>query len=265
MDIVLKEVNTVLQENQEAVMCIVTQTKGSSPRKAGAKMLVKPGGKITGTIGGGKVEFEVIQKACEIMGTENPLVLSFSLDPSNGLECGGKMEVYLEPLGGKGKLYIFGAGHVGNAIARLAVMMGFVVIMCDERPGMTDNCCIENVKCLNAPYNEILSSIKFTPADFAVVTTHAHTFDIEVTAYLAPLNLAWIGMIGSRSKVSTARRRFMEEFNLTEDQINSIEMPVGVPIAAETPEEIALSIVARLVDVKNRALGYKPKSGPIAQ
>ncbi len=260
MNAVYIEIAELLKRDSQGVLCIVTQTAGSSPRKAGSKMLVRSDGSTYGTIGGGKVEYEVINKAKTLLGTENPLLLAFDLDPSYGLECGGHMEVYLEPIGTHHTLYIFGAGHVGTAVAKLAKQLGFRVILCDERQGIADNQHLTDIKIIYGDYPKLLAELKFNKTDYALVTTHAHTFDVEVTAYLAPLGLTWLGMIGSRSKVATARKRFAEEFGLNTSQIDAIEMPVGIPIAAETPDEIALSIVARIVDVKNRLLGYTPKT-----
>jgi xanthine dehydrogenase accessory factor len=260
MNTIYEEIADLIRQDSPGVLCIVTQTAGSSPRKAGSKMLVRGDGSSFGTIGGGKVEYEVMNKAKELLGTGNPVLLSFKLDPSYGLECGGEMEVYLEPFGTHQKLYIFGAGHVGTAVARLAKRVGFRVVLCDERQGVADNQNLKDVKIVYGEYHKVLADLKFCETDYALVTTHAHTFDVEVTAHLAAQGLTWLGMIGSRSKIATARNRFANEFGLNLKQIDAIEMPVGIAIAAETPDEIALSIVARIVDVKNRLLGYTPKT-----
>ncbi|KAF5048425.1 XdhC Rossmann domain protein [anaerobic digester metagenome] len=102
------------------------------------------------------------------------------------------------------------------------------------------------------PFEEAAEKIKFHSNSYIVVTTYKHSFDSEVVALLTDKPKKYIGMIGSRRQVDIARNRFAEEFGMTNEQIDLIDMPIGVDIACETPEDIAVSILAKLIDVKNK-------------
>lgn len=246
-----------IQNQRAGVFCLITKAMGSTPRKAGARMMVYPDGSISGTIGGGATEMAVIRKSIEIMQTDEPLVMQFSLTPANGQECGGSLEIYLEPVGKISRILIFGAGHVGQEVARLSRYYGFIPVLLDNRTGITAASKKDGIESHEGDYSILIDHIKPDARDYCVVCTHQHTFDIEVTARLANYPTAYLGMIGSKRKIATARDRFLNEFNLTNEQVNHINMPIGIPFAAETPEEIALSIIAVIVHIRNQKKGLK--------
>jgi xanthine dehydrogenase accessory factor len=254
MKTLVTEMQKIIESGEAAVLCIVTHTEGSTPRKAGAKMLVRTDGSIVGTIGGGNIELQVIKKAVSLCNSLIPVTERFELFDDLSMHCGGKMDVYMEAISNLQKVYIFGAGHVGRAVARLATQFGFLVTLIDERPGIFSTVNFPEIQCLEKNYFKAIEDLAFNESVYTVVVTPKHSFDEEITARLCTLNVAYIGMIGSKSKVALARKRFTEEFHLSPNQINRIDMPIGIPFAVETPEEIALSIVSRLVDVKNQKL-----------
>ncbi|MDO9512034.1 MAG: XdhC/CoxI family protein [Bacteroidales bacterium] len=255
-DIFIEVANCILQK-KAGVLCLITSTCGSTPRKAGSRMIVWPDGSVTGSIGGGATEKEVIQISLGIIDTDSPLMLHFDLTPANGQECGGSLDIYLEPVGRVSRVLIFGAGHIGREVARLAKQFNFIPILIDNRPGFTSQKNLSEFECIEGEYSVIINNLQLGMHDYCLVCTHQHTFDIEVTAALAPYPLAFLGMIGSQRKIATAKQRFTTEFGLSEAQIASINMPVGLPFVAETPEEIALSIVGGLIDVRNKKKGLK--------
>jgi xanthine dehydrogenase accessory factor len=251
MDIVFSHIQKFNESNQRAVLCIVVDTSGSSPRKAGAKMLVLPDGNIVGTVGGGSVERRCREIALRLLYKGDACLHSFDLSDDLSMHCGGTMDVYFEPIGSINRLIIFGAGHVGKALANLASGFGFHISIVDPRPGIFDDF-PAGIVSFPSNYVEAIPTLEINEHCFVVVLTPQHIQDEEVTAKAATLKPAYIGMIGSKAKVAKAKIRFAEEFHLPSEIIQSIDMPIGIPLKVETPAEIALSIVARLVDIRNR-------------
>lgn len=256
---IFQHANQAAISGQAIILCIVVSTSGSVPRRAGAKMLVWPDGRIEGTIGGGATELEVINRALQIKPGDLPKIHSFDLKPEHGLACGGSIQVYIERLSPSERLFIFGAGHIGKALAGMAVRFGFNVIIVDDREGIFSESDLSAYRCILASYPEIPASLGINASDFVVVATYEHKLDIEITAVVAKEYPLYIGLIGSKGKLALARKRFTEDFNLTEELIDRIDMPIGVAIAAETPDEIALAILASLIDARNRSRGIMPK------
>lgn len=248
---IYNEVSECIQQNKTAVLCVITQTEGSTPRKAASKMLVFPDGSISGTVGGGSIEKQCIEDALEIMGSDQPLHKSYNLANDLEMHCGGRMHIYLEPLMPATQLIIFGAGHVGKALAKMASMSGFRILAVDNRDGIFESWKGLPAETLCGPFEETLEKIDFHKNAYIVSCTYKHAFDTEVIAMCLPKDYKYIGMIGSKRKIAIAAKTFEEEYKFSPDQIAKIDMPIGVPINCETPEDIAVSILAKLIDVKN--------------
>jgi len=231
--------------------CLVTEAKGSTPRKEGAKMLVFADGTISGTIGGGSIEKQAIDEAIQVLKSGKPLKKSYQLETDLQMQCGGNMEIYFEPFNKNIKLYIFGAGHVGREVGRFATDLDFKVIFVDNREGIYSEFPSSYAQCINNDYFKTIEETEFTSRDFAVITTPNHQYDEQIMLRMAKLNLAYVGMIGSKRKVAESKKRLLSQNIITEEQLNSVDMPIGIPFQAETPREIAISIVAKLIDVKN--------------
>ena len=246
------DISDTINNNVAAVLCIIIGAEGSTPRKPGSKMLVFADGTIKGTIGGGSIEKEAIELARNMIGTDTTLVKDFNLANDLQMHCGGRMTIYFEPLLKQPELVIFGAGHVGKALAKLASLSGFKISVADNREGICATWPQDLASTYEMPFDEAAGKIKFHSNSYIVVTTYKHSFDNEVVAMLKDKPKKYIGMIGSRRKVDLARKRFAEEFGMTKEQIDMIDMPIGVDIACETPEDIAVSILAQLIDVKNK-------------
>lgn len=237
-----------------AAFCLITETKGSSPRKAGAKMVVTSDGEYFGTVGGGNIEMTVIEEAKKICRQSSPVKLVLNLEDDAAMKCGGTVEVYIEPVAPLHDLVLFGAGHVGKNVARYARDFGFKVTMVDPRKEIMSQFEKENYELIIDDFIRTASSIPASGNTFFVVLTPKHEYDQEITGILARRPHRYLGMIGSVRKVAAARKHYLENNILTEQEINEIDMPIGVKFNAQTPEEIAISILARLIDVKNRTL-----------
>lgn len=214
-------------------------------------MLVYADGSIYGTVGGGGIEKEVIAQAIKVISDGNAIHSEFQLEKDLGMHCGGKMGVFIEPICTSRKLFIFGAGHIGKALAKFAVDLDFSVHVIDPRPEMFDESfanCAQTIQDFVPAAHEIESD----SSSFIVIVTPKHVFDEDVVAVVARKPHTYLGMIGSRRKVALLRKRFVEENILTEEELNSVDMPIGLKIGAETPAEIAISILSKMIAVRNQ-------------
>lgn len=251
MQQIFEELKTIIGQGIPAVLCVVTKTTGSTPRKAGSKMLVFQDGTIKGTVGGGSVEFQAIQDALRIISCGTPITKHFQLEKDLKMHCGGTMEIYFEPIGCLPKLYIFGGGHIGKALAGYATGLGFHPFVFDQREGIFDEWNMAGVETRNGDFIQIVDSLVFDNNTYIAIVTHKHDFDETVLLACLPHEYAYLGMIGSKRKVAEIRKSALENHGFTESQLNNVDMPIGIPFAAETPAEIAVSIVAKMIDVKN--------------
>jgi len=248
---IIDDLKTVIERGIPSVLCIVTETTGSTPRKAGSKMIVFQDGSIKGTIGGGSIEFQVIQDALKIIGCGTPFTKRFHLEDDLKMKCGGSMDVYFESIGCMPKLYIFGAGHIGKALAGYASGLGFRPFVFDEREDIFTSWSIPGIETKAGNYIQLIDSLPFDKNTYIVIVTHQHTSDEKVLFACAPHEHAYLGMIGSKRKVGEISKKAIETAALTTEQLANVDMPIGIPFAAETPAEIAISIVAKMIDVKN--------------
>jgi xanthine dehydrogenase accessory factor len=240
------------KNNVPCVLCMITGTRGSTPRKAGSKMLVMQDGSIYGTIGGGSIEMAVIKDALQCIQSGDTLHKEYLLEEELEMHCGGAVEVYFDPVLDLPRLFIFGAGHIGRVLGKFASELGFRIVFFDCRPDIYNEFRLEGSECIAGDYFKCIEEARFDTNTYIVITTHKHAFDEDILAAVARLPHAYLGMIGSKRKVAEARKRFLNEKLLTEAELDTVDMPIGIPFAVETPEEIAISILARLIDTKNK-------------
>lgn len=249
----LTEITDVLKsENEPGALCIIISTSGSTPRKAGAKMLVFRNRRIHGSIGGGALEKNVIDNAIHVIETNMPQVFRHDLLHHHNMCCGGTVNVYIEPLVKKEKLYIFGAGHTGQFLAKLACDFGFETFVIDDRKEYTDGIKEENVNKMPTDFKLALSALPFDENTYVCIMTYNHAIDREILSFCANKPHRYLGMIGSRRKVELTRKMFLESKIAAQQVIDQIDMPMGLPMKAETPQEIALSILAKMIDTRNK-------------
>jgi xanthine dehydrogenase accessory factor len=254
MQSIFSKAEELKNEQAQAAICIVVETKGSTPRKQGAKMIVYTDGSVFGTIGGGGIEKEVAIKAVEQIAAGMPAKCVFNLGRDLGMHCGGYMEVYIEPISRNQKLFIFGAGHIGKALAGFAKALDFSVTVFDPRGDIFTGKEFEDCNCINKDYFQAIDEAVFDENTYSVIVTPKHTFDEDILAKIAGKPHAYIGMIGSTRKVDLLKKRFLEEQILSAEELDKIDMPIGIKLRAESPHEIAISILAKLIDIRNTIL-----------
>jgi len=240
----------IKQTGKNAVLCILTATRGSTPRKAGSKMIVTADGKTYGTVGGGEVEQKVIAMALEVAGQTSPKFVKINLEEEAEMQCGGSVDVYLEPVGALDRVVIIGVGHVGGVVADFAHRLGFSVTLIDPRENILDRFENKGFELIRDGFVTAAENLVSDQNTYFVITTPRHDFDQELTAICAKKPHRYVGMMGSSRKVATAVKYYLEKNILSKAEIDKIDMPIGLAINAETPEEIALSITAKLVKVR---------------
>jgi xanthine dehydrogenase accessory factor len=248
---IYNEILKASNSNFKAALCTVINTKGSTPRKTGAKMLVYEDGTIIGTIGGGDLEKNVISEAIEIINKQEASIFKHDLLHQHGMCCGGVVEIFIEPIMKIRRLFIFGAGHTGQALAKFANDSGFEVFLIDDRKQYIEECRVEGINKMHLEHSAALQALPFDKNTYVVITTYSHQIDRDILAYCVKKDWAYLGMIGSKRKVNTTKKMFIDSNIGSEDELSKIHMPIGVEISAETPEEIAVSILAELIKSKN--------------
>lgn len=260
---IFKALSEIQLNNQVCALCTIVRAQGSTPRHVGSKMLVYPDGHIIGTIGGGEMESRVISEALAAIETGNPLVLEYRMtDPKQGDPgvCGGSLEIFVDPIKPKPNLIIVGAGHVGRAVAHLAQWLGFYVIVTDDRPEL---CTPELVpgadEFFPIPFSEFADNIDITPWTYFVLTTRNVDVDVQGLPAIIRSPAAYIGVIGSKRRWQTTKQKLIEK-GFTENELDAINSPIGLELNAETPEEIAVSILAEIIQLR-RDQDRKSSSG----
>jgi xanthine dehydrogenase accessory factor len=249
---IYEEMIALHKSGSSSALATVVESSGSSPRKAGAKMLVRNDGSTLGTIGGGKVELETIEAALAAIRSDLSGTISFNLTEEYGHVCGGRLLIYIDPLCMKPHLLIIGAGHVGKALAIAAKIAGFHISVADDRPEYADSSQVPDADeiFVGDPAGAIA---RFTvdPATFIVITTTGFEKDFAAVREALKTDARYIGIIGSRRKREVLAQTLTSE-GYPPDTIERLRIPVGLSIGAETPAEIAVSIIAQLIETRRK-------------
>jgi xanthine dehydrogenase accessory factor len=234
------------------VLATVVDTGGSSPQKPGARILVLGDGSLRGTVGGGAIEHQVVEAARALLtdAERTSQLLETNLGRDLGMSCGGKMTVFLEKLVSPHRVLVFGAGHVGRALAGFARGAGFAVSVADARAELLTEERFPGVERLVGDPREAARSAPAGGRVFVCVMTHDHALDQELLELLLPRPFGYVGVIGSRRKAERCRQQLASK-QFAPEAVARLRSPMGVEIGAQSPEEIGLSIAAELVAVRN--------------
>lgn len=239
-----------LARDEPAALCTVAQSAGSSPQKAGSKMLVYADGRIDGTIGGGAIEQATVEQALDVLKQGDTRLFQAHLARDLAMCCGGKMEILIEPIGNKPKLLLFGGGHVGRALSEVAHQAGFRVHVIDEREEHCNAQAHPSASSFTCSVpTDVLDDLPWGADTYIVIVTHSHRLDEDLLAKCSERSCRYLGMIGSRSKV----RRFLSRYRkkgLDMTSFDEVRAPIGLNIGSLEPGEIAVSIVAEMIAVR---------------
>jgi xanthine dehydrogenase accessory factor len=252
---VFSALSEALQRGEEVALVTIVASTGSTPQRVGAKMLVYADGRTVGTIGGGCYENDAFWKAREAIKARKPMTLKFELNDDfaqeSGLVCGGQMEVFVEPVEPSPELYVFGAGHVGYFVAKMAHEVAFKVHVIDDREKFA------NAERFGPGIDVIVDHIPtwldthtLPPSAYAVIVTRGHTHDLDALQALSKSPHRYLGLIGSKAKVKRIFDELLDQ-GMSAEQLKGIHAPIGLDIGAITPQEIAVSILAELIAVKH--------------
>lgn len=244
-----------LRRGRRLVIATVIETVGSVPRKPGACMALLDDGTMVDSVGGGALEALVVQDARALLASGGSVVREYFLkegsEPeSTGMICGGTVRVHLRAEFPPERLVIFGAGHVGAALAALAPGLGFDATVLDDREEFLE------ASRFPAEVARVLAGRDFAGSlprldeeTFVAVVTRCHRSDLAALCRILPTPVRYVGLIGSRRKIRLLSARLLEE-GIPPERLEALRAPIGLSIGACTPAEIAVSIAAELIQVR---------------
>jgi len=250
---IYQELSRLISKGERAVLATIIRSRGSAPRKTGAKMLIREDGTFIGTVGGGGGEHQILNKAIETIKSGEPQIIHLDLS-AKGKEavmiCGGQMDVFLEPILPSETLYLCGAGHIAQSTALVSKTLGFRVVVIDPRPEYTSSSRFPNADLLIVEdYAIALPKLDIDEHSYIIIYTHGHIFDEQCLHFAVGTKAKYIGMIGSKKKVREVKERLLQT-GVSQQRLDQVHAPIGLEIGAETPQEIAISILAEIIKVK---------------
>lgn len=240
----------VLAERRYAELATVIEAPRSHAARVGAKLLIEQTGAVWGTLGDETLDQAVVADAQRVLTDRKSQVLPYPLPRADGAA-----QVFHEILEPQPQLLILGAGHIAVPLARFGRMLGFEVVVLDDRDKYAN---VERFpdahQVIAADFGETIREFPLTPFTYVAIITRGHMYDEEALRVLLGRPAAYVGMIGSRRRVETVLRTLAAE-GFDRGRLNEIYAPIGLDIGAETPEEIALAIIAEIVAAQRGGTG----------
>lgn len=261
---IYEEIIRLQSRGESAALATVVSTSGSTPRESGSKMLVRQDGSILGTVGGSLMEGQVREAAKSVMHEGKPKILDFDLTgkDAGGMICGGVAKVFIEPIVALATLYIFGGGHISFSLARIGKMVGFRVVVIDDRQEYANpERFPEADETIADDFPRVFSRIAVNSFTYVVIVTRGHAYDQTVLEWALTTNAYYIGMIGSRKKIRKLYDNLKAQ-GTSEEAFGRVHAPIGLDIKAETPEEIAVSIIAEIIKIRRSGENEKSATCP---
>ncbi len=253
-----------MQKGGVFALVTVVDVSGSTPQQIGAKMLVSSSGeRIWGTVGGGTIEKLALEEAQVQIMSRAPLLKEYELmeegEGAIGMICGGKMSLFYDILGIGTKAYIFGAGHISQRLVPLLDSLGFWTVVIDDRREYVKQNFKQSktAEILTGELPKIIETIEFEDDSYIVILTYSHVLDEKILKHLLTKRdqefetWKYLGMIGSKRKVKEIFTR-LESQGIDKNLLDKVRAPIGIPIGSQTPDEIAVSIAAEIIEVRNK-------------
>lgn len=242
-----------------SALATITEVQGSVPRHAGSKMLVREDGSFIGTVGGGAMEAQVIKEAIIAIREGSSRTRSYSLNDIQAGDpgiCGGSLQVFIEPLVSVPRILVIGMGHVGKALAELAKWMGFYVAICDDRATYCSAAYLPDMdEYVICKPSEVISHTRIDRNTYVAAVTRGMPVDLPLIPTLLGTDAAYIGLIGSRRRWALTAKALRTEHGLDDASLRRIYAPIGLELQAETPREIAISIMAQVIMLRHGGTG----------
>ncbi len=248
----IKALEAVNAGHRYAFATIIDATVKGTPRKAGAKMIVFEDGSIWGTIGGGRNENAAIAECLSAIKTQKPKTVTYNYFGREGESvCGGQMHVFIEPFDVTKRLIVCGAGHIALPLSALAKILGFSVTIIDHRKAFANAKRFPHVDhIIVADYKKALAKQDLNAHTYVAVVTPGNEYDYECLRATVGSKAAYVGIISSQPKKVKFLGRLKKE-GIGLSQLKNIHIPMGIDIGSQTPQEIAVSICAQMIAIKN--------------
>ena len=250
----LGQLETLRRGRSPFAIATVVGTSGSTPRELGAKLLVQQDGRFFGTVGGGQLEQLVLRDARTVLTRGAAERFKYPLGPKAGQCCGGVMEVLIEPVGVGPRLFLFGGGHVAQALCQVLAETSFSVDLVEEREEWLHAPSLPVSVVRHAePWEDFLSQSHWdAEKTFVAVMTHRHDLDEAILSAVLLKPTRYVGLIGSVTKWSRFKARLLEQ-GQTPGALDRVHCPIGLPIGGKSPKEVAISVAAELLQLFHRA------------
>lgn len=259
MNTIYEAITEAVRRREAVALATIVQTRGSTPRQVGTKMLIRTDGTIMGTVGGGALEAAIIEAAQEALGEGKPRLVHYGLRADQHQEdlgvCGGDLNVFVDVIAPQMTLMLIGAGHVAVPLEELAHFAGFRTVVFDDRTEYANRDRFPQAEeVLVGDFEAGLNSLDISPNTWIVIASRSHESDAAVLRTAIESSAAYIGLLGSRRKVSLIFEALQEE-GVGEEKLARVYAPVGLDLGAETPEEIAFSIMAEIIMLRQGGKG----------
>jgi xanthine dehydrogenase accessory factor len=240
----------LLSHRQRGALATVVRVSGSAPQRVGARLLLRQDGTTLGTVGGGAIERVVLDELKKMLEREQGELLVRDLAHDLGMCCGGRMEIFVEPIVPAPRLWLIGAGHVAKPTAALARSVGYEVVVVDEREELNSSERFPGCQLLLDDPSDALRRSQLGELDWVLILTHDHQLDERALEAASGKSARYVGLVGSRRKALRLVQRVLAK-RQGGVPLERLFAPVGLDIGAVSPEEIAVSIVAELIALRH--------------
>ncbi len=248
----IERIPEIIAQNKTVALVTVTSAKGSTPAEVGKEMLVDASGNIGGTIGGGNLEYVSIKKAQECLERNMSISIHFDLKKDLGMECGGEADIFIKVYSPAIQLVIVGAGHIGQELYKFAEILGYDVIVVDDREDVATPDYYPNAKSIFVgDIGAECEKLSISPSTtYVVIATRGHKCDEAALYHMIQKDPKYLGVIGSRNKVSVMMSSLKEK-GIPQEKLDAVYTPIGIALGGGQPAEIAVSIISEILLVKN--------------